>query len=100
MPKLIPSNKFLADAQRFARNSVLRGTLAKVLLQLEANPAQPGLHIERIVNDPSAWSARVDSRYRLSFEPGARHENGFPDWRSPILLLRVLDHDDLYRMPR
>ncbi|MFZ4617126.1 MAG: hypothetical protein ACOYM2_13140 [Rectinemataceae bacterium] len=67
---------------------------------METNPAQPGLHIERIVNDPCAWSARIDIHCRLSFDPGARLENGFPDWSSPILLLGVLDHDDLYRMPR
>jgi len=46
---------------------------------------------ERIINDPAAWSARVDSKYRLSFEP--------PSGAS-ILLLHLLNHDDLYKHPR
>jgi hypothetical protein len=100
MPKLIPSNKFLDDAERLGKNQVLRSKLVKALALLEKDPSFPGLRIERITNDPSAWSARIDARYRLSFDPGAHLENGFPDWRAPILLLRVLDHDDLYRMPR
>ena len=100
MPKLIPSNKFIDDAERLGKNAVLRSKLIKALAQLERDPSYPGLRIERIANDPTAWSARIDGRYRLSFDPGARMKNGFPDWKTPILLLRVLDHDDLYRMPR
>jgi len=100
MPRLIPSNKFLVDAERLGKNPVLRSKLIKALALLERDPGYPGLRIERIANDPSAWSARIDGRYRLSFDPGAQHENGFPDWNAPVLLLRVLDHDDLYRMPR
>ncbi len=100
MPKLIPSNRFLVDTERLSKNPVLRSKLIKALAQLERYPSYPGLRIERITNDPSAWSARIDGRYRLSFDPGAHLENGFPDWSAAILLLRVLDHDDLYRMPR
>lgn len=100
MPRLIPSNKFIHDAERIRKNAILGAKLAKALALLEANPSHPGLRIEQIVNDPSAWSARIDGRYRLSFEPGSHLENGFPDWSAPMLLLRVLDHDDLYRMPR
>ena len=100
MPRLIPSKKFIDDAERFHSNAAMRKKIAKALAQLEANPLHPGLHLERIVNDPSAWSARVDGRYRLSFDPGAYLPAGNPDWSANILLLRLLDHDDLYRVVR
>lgn len=100
MPRLIPSKKFIADAERFRSNVTMRKKIAKALALLEANPLHPGLHLERIVNDPSAWSARVDGRYRLSFDPGGHLPAGNPDWSADILLLRLLDHDDLYRVVR
>ena len=100
MPKLIPSKKFIEDAESFRSNAGVRKKIAKALALLEANPLHPGLHLERIVNDPSAWSARVDGRYRLSFDPGGYLPAGNPDWSADILLLRLLDHDDLYRVVR
>lgn len=100
MPKLIPSNQFLKDAEGFRKNVPLCKKLAKTLAFLEQNPHHPGLHIERIVNDPSAWSVRVDGRYRLSFDPQSYLPAGNPDWSGALLLLRILDHDDLYRSPR
>ncbi len=99
MPKLIPTKKFLSDVEQLGKNKVLRSKLGKALASLERDPHYPGLRIERITNDPSAWSARIDSRYRLSFDISTYQANGAPDWSAPILLLRVLDHDDLYRMP-
>src|SRR6266568_4397110 len=99
MPKLIPSKKFIDDAERFRSNAVMRKKIAKALALIEANPLHPSLHLERIVNDPSAWSARVDGRYRLSFDPGGYLPAGNPDWSADILLLRLLDHDDLYKSP-
>lgn len=100
MPKLIPSKKFIDDAERFRSNTAMRKKIAKTLAQLEANPLHPGLHLERIINDPTAWSARIDGRYRLSFDPGGYLPAGNPDWSADILLLRLLDHDDLYRVVR
>jgi hypothetical protein len=100
MPKLIPSRKFLDDAEAFRNDAGLRKKLAKALRFLETNPFHPGLNLERIVNDPTAWSVRMDKRYRISFDPGAYLPPGNPDWPSPIVLLRVLDHDDLYRLAR
>jgi len=100
MPKLIPSKKFLDDVALFRSNAVMRKKIAKALAMLETNPLHPGLHLERIVNDPTAWSARVDGRYRLSFDPSAVLPAGNPDWNAAILLLRLLDHDDLYRVVR
>jgi len=99
MPELIPSKKFLEDLDRFKSNKAMRKKLAKALNFLEANPLHPGLHVERIVNDPSAWSARVDKKYRISFEPTEHHESGQPDWSSSLLPLRILTHDDLYKTP-
>ena len=102
MPELIPNKKFIADLEKFRNNPPPIKKLkkiAKCLKFLEANPLHPGLNIERIANDPTAWSARVDLKYRISFEPSAFRENGAPDWSHPIELLGILDHDDLYRSP-
>ena len=74
--------------------------IAKTLRFLENNPLHPGLKLERIVNDAKAWSVRVDRRYRVSFEPEAFLPSGNPDWSGSVFLLRLLDHDDLYKRPR
>jgi hypothetical protein len=100
MPQLIPTKNFIKDVEQVKSNSILRKKIAKALVLLEANPLHSGLHLERIVNDPSAWSGRVDIRYRLSFDPCECLPGGNPDWSAPITLLRVLDHDDLYKSPR
>ena len=100
MPQLIPSKLFLKDLEGFRSNAIIRKKIAKALALLEANPLHPGLHLERIVNDASAWSARVDGSYRLSFDPGGYLPAGNPEWSAAITLLRILDHDDLYKSPR
>ena len=100
MPTLTPSKLFLKDLEQFRTNTVVRKKIAKALTLLENNPLHPGLRLERIVNDPSAWSLRVDDRYRLSFDPGGYLPAGNPDWSAAITLLRILDHDDLYKTPR
>ena len=100
MPQLITTKAFLKDLEKFRSDLVARKKIAKALVLLEGNPLHTGLHIERIVNDHSAWSARVDGRYRLSFDPGGHLPAGNPDWNTPVTLLRVLDHDDLYKSPR
>lgn len=100
MPRLIPTKLFLKDVEKFRANSVVRKKIIKALALLESNPLHPGLGLERIINDPSAWSLRVDNRYRLSFDPAEYHPAGNPDWNADIILLRVLDHDDLYKSPR
>jgi hypothetical protein len=99
MPELMPNKKFVADLENFKNNPALIKKIAKCLKFMESNPFHPGLNIERIANDPTAWSARVDIKYRISFEPSAFRENGAPDWTQPLKLLRILDHDDLYRSP-
>ena len=100
MPTLTPTKLFIKDLEQFRSNTVLRKKIAKALTHLEANPLHPGLHLERIINDPTAWSARIDGRFRLSFDPGSYLPAGNPDWTTDITLLRILDHDDLYRSPR
>lgn len=100
MPTLIPTKSFIKDAEQFRSNIAIRKKIAKLMALLESNPQHPGLHIERIINDSTAWSARVDGRYRLSFDPGGYHQASNPDWNQPINLLRILDHDDLYKSPR
>jgi Txe/YoeB family toxin of Txe-Axe toxin-antitoxin module len=97
MPLLVPSKKFLEDIEVFRSNPVLRKKIAKALSLLERNPFHPGLNLERIANDPTAWSIRVDRRYRISFHPAKLLPSGSPDWSADIILLRVLDHDDLYK---
>ncbi len=100
MPEMIPSQKFLKDLERFRSNPGTRKKIAKTLVQLENDPLHPGLHLERIVNDPSAWSIRVDRKYRVSIEPEKHLTSGNPDWTAPVILLRFLGHDDLYKSPR
>jgi len=100
VPKLTPSKLFVKDTEALKSNSILLKKIAKALALLEENPFHPGLHIERIINDPRAWSVRVDKRYRISLEPELYHTEGNPDWSGGILLLRILDHDDLYKRPR
>ncbi|MCP4688069.1 MAG: hypothetical protein GY859_08470 [Desulfobacterales bacterium] len=100
MPTLIPSKKFLKDIDKLKTNKNARKKLAKCLALLENNPLHPGLNIEKIVNDPTAWSARVDRKYRLSFEPNKYLPAGNPDWTEDIFLLRLLIHDDIYKFPR
>jgi len=100
MPELIPSRKFLDDIEVFRSNTIIRKKIAKALDLLKKNPFHPRLNLERIVNDPTAWSIRVDRRYRISFDPVRLLPSGSPDWSTDIFLLRVLDHDDLYKHPR
>jgi hypothetical protein len=100
VPELVPSKKFLEDIEVFRANKILRNKIAKALNLLAQNPLHPGLNLERIVNDPTAWSVRVDKRYRISFDPTKILPSGSPDWSADVLLLRVLDHDDLYKHPR
>ena len=100
MPKLIPTGKFLEDTERFKSDAAMRKNIAKAIAFLEGNPFHPGLNIERIVNDPKAWSIRIDRKYRVSFEPEKSPPSGNPDWAGSVLLLRLLDHDDLYKSPR
>ena len=100
MSKMIPNKKFISDLKKFKNQKLLLKKIAKTIKFLEENPRHPGLRIERIVNDPTAWSASVDRRYRISFEPMAFLKNGSPDWTSQFTLLRILDHDDLYKAPR
>lgn len=100
MSELIPNKKFISDLEKLKHQKVLLKKIAKAMNFLEQNPCHPGLKIERIVNDPSAWSLRVDKRYRVSFEPTALLTTGSPNWTSPLKLLRILDHDDLYKTPR
>ena len=100
MPQLTPTKLFIKDLEQFRSNKVLLKKIVKALALLEADPLYPGLHLERIINDTSAWSARVDGRYRLSLDPGGYLPAGNPDWSAKILLLRILDHDDLYNSPR
>jgi hypothetical protein len=87
--------------KHFRHQKILLKKVAKTLcFFFENNPRHPGLKIERIINEPSAWSACVDNRYRISFEPMAYLESGSPDWSAPVKLLNILDHDDLYTAPR
>jgi len=99
MPDLIPSRKFSSDLEKLKTNKALIKKIANCLTFLEENPFHPGLHIERITNDPTAWSVRVDRMYRISFEPSSFRPSGPPDWTSPLKLLRILTHDDLYKSP-
>lgn len=53
MPRLTPTEKFLEDIESFRSNVQLHKKIIKTLAFLEQNPFHPGLHLERIVNDPT-----------------------------------------------
>ena len=99
MSKLVATKRFLKDIEKFQTHPLMRKKIAQTLKHLERDPRHPGLHLEKIVDDPTAWSVRLDRRYRLSLEIENFLESGTPDWSGNILLLRVLDHDDLYQSP-
>ena len=100
MPELTPTKLFLKDLDAFESNTALHKKIRKALALLHGNPFHPGLRMERIANDPTAWSIRIDRRYRLSIDPVAWNDSGAPDWDKGVILLRMLDHDDLYKKPR
>jgi Txe/YoeB family toxin of Txe-Axe toxin-antitoxin module len=100
MPELTPTKLFLKDIEAFVSNRPVQGKILKALTFLQENPFHAGLHLERIINDPTAWSVRVDRQYRISIDPKASQSAGTPDWNGGIILLRILDHDDLHKKPR
>ena len=100
MPELIPGKKFLEDIEALKYQKIIIKKIAEALAFMETNPHHPRLNLERIINDPSAWSIRVDRRYRVSFDPVKLLPSGVPDWSASIVLLRVLAHDDLYKRLR
>jgi hypothetical protein len=69
MLDLVPSNKFLKDVDAFKKQPILIKKIAKALNLLKSNPRHPGLNLERIINDKTAWSIRVDKFYQISIEP-------------------------------
>jgi len=96
---LVPSKKFVKDLKVFERNAVLRKKIAKALSILQSDPRHPSLNLERIVNDKTAWSIRVDRGYRISIEPMNQNNKNTINWNDGIFLLRILNHDDLYKSP-
>jgi len=100
MPELTPTKLSLKDRAVFQSNQALHKKIVKALAFLQENLFHPELYIERIINDQTAWFVRVDKRYRISIDPKAYNESGTPDWNKGIILLRILDHDDLYSKPR
>ena len=91
MLRLVPSKKFVKDLKVFEKNPILQKKIAKTLSILKSNPKHPGLSLERIINDKSAWSIRVDRNYRISIEPINQNDG--------VFLLKILSHDDLYKNP-
>ena len=99
MLQLIPSKKFIKDLEVFKNNAILRKKIAKTLSVLKSNPRHPGLNLERIINDKTAWSIRVDRSYRISIEPIDQSDKNTINWNDGVFLLRILNHDDLYKSP-
>lgn len=61
----------------------------KQLRLLADNPRHPSLQVKKIQGTSGIWEARVDRKYRLSFE-----------WTSDTLYLRVVgNHDDVLKNP-
>ena len=99
MLRLVPSKKFVKDLKVFEKNTILQKKIAKTLSILKSNPKHPGLNLERIINDKSAWSIRVDRNYRISIEPINQNDKNTVNWNDGVFLLRILSHDDLYKNP-
>lgn len=99
MISLVPSKKFVKDLKAFERNAILRKKIAKALSILQSDPRHPSLNLERIVNDKTAWPIRVDRGYRISIEPINQNNKNTINWNDGIFLLRILNHDDLYKSP-
>jgi mRNA-degrading endonuclease RelE of RelBE toxin-antitoxin system len=97
--KLTPSKKFVKDLDVFKKNAILRKKIAKSLSLIKSNIHHPGLNLERIINDKTAWSVRVDRSYRISIEPLDLSDTANVNWGKGVFLLRILNHDDLYKTP-
>ncbi|SMN11543.1 hypothetical protein SPBRAN_1824 [uncultured Candidatus Thioglobus sp.] len=97
--ELLPSKKFIKDLDAFKKSAILKQKIAKTLALIAADIRHPGLNLERIVNDKTAWSIRVDRSYRISLEPLNQDNKENVDWGAGVLLLRILNHDDLYKSP-
>lgn len=84
--KIERTEKFKKDYQKLP--NTVRKAAAKQITQLLMDHTHPSLHLESIKWKKGIFSVRVDKRFRiaLSFPKG-----------DTILLMRVLDHDVLYR---
>jgi mRNA-degrading endonuclease RelE of RelBE toxin-antitoxin system len=71
-------------------SEIIRKKVIKQIKLLQIDHTHPSLHIEGISNRRGLFSARVNKRYRISFEFTGN---------DTILLRRVRDHDDLYLKP-
>ncbi len=69
--------------------SPIQKKVDKQLRLLANNPRHPSLQVKKIQGTPGIWEARVDRRYRLSFEMS-----------SDTIYLRVVgNHDDVLKRP-
>jgi len=65
----------------------------KALRLLAENPRHPSLQVKKIRGTENIWEARVDQKYRFTFQ--IEHERG-----QTVIFLRNIDsHDDCLRNP-
>lgn len=85
--KIARTEKFKNDFLKLPHN--IRKAAAKQITQLLIDHTHPSLHMESIKGKKDLFSIRADKRYRmaLSFQGN-----------DTILLVRVLDHDELYKI--
>ncbi len=67
----------------------IRSKALRQIHRLAKDLRHPSLQVKRIQGTPGLWEARVDIRYRMSFE-----------FENDVLFLRVIgDHDEVLRRP-
>ncbi|MBI4679578.1 MAG: hypothetical protein HY748_18550 [Elusimicrobia bacterium] len=76
------------DLYRKLPQAIRRKALRQIH-RLSKDLRHPSLQVKRIQGTPGIWEARVDIRYRMTFE-----------FEGDILFLRVIgDHDEVLRRP-
>ena len=58
MSRMIPTKVFFKEVEAFASNQPDEIKTLIALAFLQENPFHPGFHLERIINDPTAWAVR------------------------------------------
>ena len=85
--KIECTEKFKKDFFKLPPN--VRKAAAKQVTQLLIDHTHPSLHMENIKSRKNIYSVHIDKRYRIALS--------FMEDET-ILLMRALDHDDLYKI--
>jgi len=84
---LVQSSEFLKDFQALPEK--IKRKYEKVISKLDRDISIRSLKFEKLRANDTIFSVRIDSKYRFTLKP----KNG--EW----ILLRIGEHDDIYRRP-